>query len=94
MYGLHRTTTRKAARLAAALAVLALLALPQLAAACSTCYGPAEAPMVKGQNNGILTLLGFVGLVYLGVGKVIWDFRRRARRLARPNLKLIHGGKH
>lgn len=91
-----KTTSRSTApRLfAAALGTLAALALPRLAAACSTCYGAADSPMVKGQNYGILTLLGFVVLVYVGVGKVIWDFRRRARRLARPTLRVIHGGKH
>jgi hypothetical protein len=82
-----------ARRLAAALAILGTLALPQLAAACSTCYGAADSPMVQGQNYGILTLLGFVVLVYVGVGKVIWDFRRRSRRLTRPQLRVIHGGK-
>jgi hypothetical protein len=48
---------------------------------------------VQGQNYGILTLLGFVVLVYVGVGKVIWDFRRRSRRLTRPQLRVLHGGK-
>jgi hypothetical protein len=85
---------RRALRLAAVLAAFALIALPRLAAACATCYGAADSPMVEGQNAGILTLLGFVVLVQLGVGKVIWDFRRRARRHARPQLRLIHGGKH
>ena len=94
MNPVKQTAPKSAPRLAAALAALALVALPQLAAACATCYGAADSPMVKGQNNGILTLLGFVGLIYVGVGKVIWDFRRRARRLKRPQLRVIHGGKH
>ena len=92
-----RAERRRAPRLAAralTLAALILAALPHMAAACSTCYGAADSPMVAGQNAGILTLLGFVVLVYVGVGKVIWDFRRRARRHARPQLRLIHGGKH
>jgi len=84
----------KQAVLVVNLAALALTALPRLAAACATCYGAADSPMVQGQNAGILTLLGFVVLVQVGVGKVIWDFRRRARRHARPQLRLIHGGKH
>lgn len=80
------------------------LALPRLAAACATCYGAADSPMVDGQNKAILVLLGFVGLLYVGVGKVIWDFRQRAKRLPPPesaapaprvrHLRLIHGGKH
>ena len=79
------------------------LALPRLAAACATCYGAADSAMVDGQNKAILVLLGFVGLVYVFVGKLIWDFRQRAKRLppesAAPaprirHLRLIHGGKH
>lgn len=87
----------KAARTqAAVLLTLAALALPRLAAACSTCYGDPDSPMVKGMNAGILVLLGFVGLLYVGFGKVIWDFRKRAKRIAEreaPRLHLIHGGK-
>jgi hypothetical protein len=84
--------------------ITTMLALPQLAAACATCYGAADTPMVNGQNKAILVLLGFVGLVYAFVGKLIWDFRQRAKRLppaegAAPaprirHLRLIHGGKH
>jgi hypothetical protein len=92
-------------RLSAFLAVAAGLALPRLAAACATCYGAAATgPMVEGQNKAIFVLLGFVGLIYLGAGKLIWDFRQRAKRLPPPesaaaaprvrHLRLIHGGKH
>ena len=75
-------------------AAFGLAALPRLAAACATCYGAADSPLVDGQNKGILVLLGFVALVQVGVIKVILDFRRRARRLAPPQLRIIHGGKH
>jgi hypothetical protein len=36
-----------------------------------------------------------VGLVWIGVGKLFWDFSRRSRRLARPapRLRLLKGGK-
>jgi hypothetical protein len=49
-------------------------------------------------NNAILMLIGIVGLVYVGIGKVAWDFRKRARRLAekerqKPRLRLIRGEK-
>jgi uncharacterized membrane protein YphA (DoxX/SURF4 family) len=85
--------------LLAAAATAAWLALPQMAAACATCYGEPNSPMTHGMNNAILTLIGVVGLVYVGIGKVFLDFRRRARKLsekatARPRLRLIHGEKH
>jgi hypothetical protein len=83
----------KALRTIFAFAVLVWL--PQAAAACSTCYGAADSPMTKGMNNGILVLLGFVGLMYVGFGKLFLDFRKRSKKLedARPRLRLIHGEK-
>lgn len=90
---------RLAGTTTAIMAGTAWLALPRLAAACATCYGDPQAPMTQGMNNAILMLLGVVGVVWVGVGKVIWDFRQRSKRLeeqqpARPRLRLIHGGKH
>lgn len=82
----------------AAVAATAWLALPRAAAACATCFGAADAPMTKGMNNAILTLIVLVGVVYVGIGKVILDFRRRSRKLSekvtvRQRLRLIHGEK-
>lgn len=79
-------------------AVFAALALPQIASACATCFGAPDAPMTKGMNNAILMLIGVVGLVYVGIGKVALDFRKRSRRLAekekpKPQLRLIRGEK-
>ena len=74
------------------------LALPQIASACATCFGAPDSPMTKGVNNAIFLLIGVVGLVYVGIGKVAWDFRKRSRRLAekeksKPQLRLIRGEK-
>lgn len=76
----------------------AWLALPPAASACATCYGDPEAPMTQGMNNAILFLIGIVGLVYVGIGKVFLDFRRRSKKLSekatvRQRLRLIHGEK-
>ena len=84
-----RTITTLAAGLLA-------LALPQIASACATCFGAPDAPMTKGMNNAILMLIGVVGLVYVGIGKVALDFRKRSKRLAekeKPRLRLIRGEK-
>jgi hypothetical protein len=85
-------------RLVSVVLVAAWLALPRAAMACATCYGAADSPMTKGMNNGILTLIALVGVVYVGIGKVFLDFRRRSRRLnekatVRQRLHLIHGEK-
>ncbi len=63
--------------------------------ACATCYGAPDSAMVGGMNNAILLLLGFVGLIWLGVGKLFWDFWQRSKRLAKPvpRLRLLKGGK-
>jgi len=102
--GKHIRRHRRQWALVAPLGVAVGLVLPRLAAACATCYGAASGPYIDGQNKAILVLLGFVGLVYVFVGKLIWDFRQRAKRLsssesapAAPrirHLRLIHGGKH
>lgn len=80
------------------LLAIAWFALPQAAVACATCYGAPDSPQTHGMNNAILTLIGFVGLMYVGIGKVFLDFRRRSKKLsqkatARPRLRLIHGEK-
>lgn len=86
-------------KLAIPMALTALwLALPRAASACATCYGAADAPMTQGMNNAILMLIAIVGVVYVGIGKVFLDFRRRSKKLAekatvRPRLRLIHGEK-
>jgi uncharacterized membrane protein YccC len=89
---------RRAVLVVVALALGLDLILPQIASACATCFGAADAPMTKGMNNAILMLIGVVGLVYVGIGKVAWDFRKRSRRLAekersKPQLRLIRGEK-
>jgi heme/copper-type cytochrome/quinol oxidase subunit 2 len=94
-----RRSGQSATIVTAAVLWLAGLALPRLAAACATCFGDPQAPATQGMNNAILFLLGIVGVVYVGVGKLFWDFRKRSKRLEeqrpmRQRLHLIHGGKH
>ena len=89
---------RRVGTIAGLAAGVLALALPQIASACATCFGAADAPMTKGMNNAILMLVGVVGVVYVGIGKVALDFRRRSKRLAgkekvRPSLRLIRGEK-
>jgi hypothetical protein len=83
--------------IATAAAVLAALAtlLPRGLWACAVCYGAPDSPITQGVNNGILVLLGFVGLVYIGVGKLFWDIRKRSKRLTAHNrrFQIIEGGK-
>ena len=91
-------TSHTLSRLLPLLLAVAWLALPQAAVACATCYGAPDSPQTHGMNNAILTLIGFVGLMYVGIGKVFLDFRRRSKKLsqkatARPRLRLIHGEK-
>ena len=65
------------------LALLALaLSLPGRALACATCYGASDSPLAQGMNWGIITLLGFVGVVLGGISLFFVHVGRRAARLA------------
>ena len=81
---------------ASALFLFALLPLvaPQATAACAVCYGAAESTMATGLNNGILVLLGVIGVVQGGLVALFVSFWRRARalRTRRESFDLIDGG--
>jgi len=88
----------RGSRTIAGFATALALAMPQIASACATCFGAPDSPMTKGMNNAIFLLIGVVGLVYVGIGKVALDFRKRSKRLAekerpKPRLRLIRGEK-
>ena len=68
--------------------------VPDLALACGVCYGDPDSPMTEGMNNGILVLLGFVGIVQVGFVALFWNFRKRAKEHTRKDdFRLIAGGK-
>jgi hypothetical protein len=69
---------------------LLLLVLPAAAWACPVCWGGGDSQAIAGMNRAILFLLGCVGLVFVGFGKVIWDIHRRIRQ--RERLRLVDGG--
>lgn len=50
------------------------------ALACSACYGKSDSALAKGMNAGIYVLLGFIGMVLVGVsGFFVFIVRRGAR---------------
>ena len=77
-----------------ALLIALALALPESAGACAVCYGGADDAMTQGMNNGILTLLGVVGVVQVGFVALFWSFWRRTRELKmrRKKFHLVDGG--
>jgi hypothetical protein len=74
----------------ALIAALLLLALPAVASACPVGWGGGDSQVLAGMTRAILFLLGCVGLVFVGMGKVIWDIHRRIRQ--RERLRLLDGG--
>lgn len=64
------------------------------ASACAVCYGGADDAMTQGMNNGILTLLGVVGVVQIGFVAMFVSFWRRGKRFRdqRDKFQLIDGG--
>jgi hypothetical protein len=65
--------------------ILALACHPLSLQACAACYGQSDAPMAKGMNWGIFSLLGVVAVV---LGSIIAFFIYLARR-ARLNSLLV-----
>src|SRR5262249_9700890 len=65
----------------AAIAALAAWILPQVANACSVCFGDPNAPANKGTSSAIFFLLAVVGLVQVGFVALFIAFWRRARAL-------------
>lgn len=63
--------------------LLLLLAVAPAALGCPVCFGAPDDPMVKGVNNGIWVLLGFIGAVQLGFVAMFWSFWKRAREQRR-----------
>lgn len=81
-------------RLLTACALGALvLVLAEPAGACPVCYGGDGSDMATGMNNGIMTLLGVIGLVqvgFVGLFGSIW-YRTRKLRKHREQFHLIEG---
>jgi heme/copper-type cytochrome/quinol oxidase subunit 2 len=55
-----------------------LLGSTHAALACSACYGKSDSALAKGMNMGIFVLLGFIGLVLVGVAGFFVFIIRRA----------------
>jgi heme/copper-type cytochrome/quinol oxidase subunit 2 len=58
-----------------------LLHCAPAALACTACYGQSDSALAQGMNNGIFVLLGFIGLVLVGVSAFFVFILRRAARL-------------
>jgi hypothetical protein len=76
------------------LLAVAVAALPRIASACPACFGDPNSSMAHGASNGVLFMLGIVGVVQLGFVALFWTFWRRARaiRQRREQFHLIEGG--
>ena len=67
-----RTCATRWGLVAAAIALLQ----PASAFACAACYGQSDAPIARGMNWGIVSLLGMVGMV-LGILSAFFVFLAR-----------------
>lgn len=72
-------TRRSALRIA--LVAAALVALPQLAAACPVCFGDPNSAMGKGASNGVLFMIGIVAFVQIGFVALFWSLRKRMKAM-------------
>jgi len=64
------------------LIVLALLAVPSAAQACSVCFGDPESPMMKGAAAGVYVMIGVIGFVLVGIAGTACFWLVRCRRMA------------
>jgi hypothetical protein len=55
--------------------------LPAASDACAVCFGGVDSPMTAGMNNGILSMLGILGMVQIGFVALFLRLRQRSRRL-------------
>lgn len=65
--------------LSAAAAAAATAFLADAAAACPTCYGQAEGPVIDGMNRAILAMIGITGFVLTGFVALFVTIGRRTR---------------
>ena len=63
------------------LTLVTIILLMDNLSACATCFGAPDAPMTKGMNMAVLTLLGVTGSVMGMAGTMFIVLRRRARML-------------
>ena len=63
-----------------------LLLCAQAAFACSACYGKSDSALAQGMNWGIYTLLGFIGMVLVGVAVFFVFIVRRAATSHPPDV--------
>ena len=77
----HSFVIRASSFVIVAVAFAMLAGLPLNAPACASCYGASDSPLAQGMNWGIVTLLGFVGLVLGGISLFFVHIGRRSARL-------------
>jgi len=74
-------------------AMVLAVASAEPAGACAVCFGGESSNMTKGMNNGIVTLLGVIGVVQVGFVSLfgsIW-YRTRKLRKHRERFLIIEG---
>lgn len=82
-------------RLAGTLFLLALVAgaVPEGATACSQCFGTSvNNATTFGISMSMLGLLGFLGIVWGGIGLFVWRVRRRSKLLELENWVVTEDG--
>lgn len=78
-------------RIAAWVALLAALT-PSSVWACATCFGKSDAPLAKGMNMGILSLLAVVVVVWASVIAFFVYLARRSAAVSRSASATQFGG--
>ncbi len=72
---------RRGVRLMATVAALGIVLGPQLAHACSVCFGDPNSDLAKGAVRGVLFMIGVVSFVLIGIASIAGVWIVRARRI-------------
>ena len=65
---------------------LILGALTQSVSACPICMGGQDSPTASAVNNAIFIMFGVLGLIFSGIGSVVFSLYRRAKSQGKENL--------
>jgi len=64
---------------------LLLGALPQTLSACPMCMGAQNGPTASAVNNAIYIMFGVLGLIFTGIGSLVFSLYRRAKNSSLEN---------
>lgn len=70
------------------LLAIAVAALPRTSSACAVCMGASDSAVAPAMNAAIFLMLGFLGMMFAGVGGFVLYLYKRAKQPPAPHEEL------